>query len=83
MKELWLPTQVDSVRRQCSREVMGYVTNGDFSFTEAQSTGVGYVALQSIWLLIHNSANKAGLVLTRNTTSRQYRYAELEIICDL
>jgi len=83
MKELWLPTQVDGVRRQCSRQVMGYVKHGDFSFTEAQSSGVGYVALQSIQLLILNSANKAGLVLTRNTTSRQYRYAELEVICDV
>lgn len=83
MKELWLPTQIDSVRRQCSREVMGYVKHGDFSFTEAQSYGVGYVALQSLQLLILNSANNAALVLTRNTTSRQYRYAELEVICDV
>ncbi|XP_077289093.1 POP1 ribonuclease P/MRP subunit [Arctopsyche grandis] len=83
MRELWLSSNLDNVRNQCSRETIGYVVKGDFSFTEAKSAGVGYVALKSLEILLKKRTSNKTLVLVRNTLSRQYRYASLDIICDV
>lgn len=83
MQELWLPSDIKNVRHQCSRETIGYVVKGDFCFSDAKSVGIGYVALKSILSLLGKSSTNKNLVLVRNTLSRQYRYAFIEIIPDM
>lgn len=77
MRELWLPSNITTVRNTCLRPLMGYVCKGDFSFTEAKSVGVGYVALPALIELIKSGLNK---VLIRNSTSRKYRLAKIMVI---
>ncbi|XP_037970774.2 ribonucleases P/MRP protein subunit POP1 [Plutella xylostella] len=77
MRELWLPSNINNVRNTCSREVMGYLSQGAFSFSEANSCGVGYVAYNALSLLVQNGFN---YVLVRNTSSFKYRIAKLQII---
>ncbi|XP_046969059.1 ribonucleases P/MRP protein subunit POP1 [Vanessa cardui] len=77
MRELWLPSNVESVRNKGIREVMGYVSQGAFSFSEANICGIGYVAYNAIMKLDDNYSNK---VLVRCTTSRKYRLANIHIV---
>lgn len=95
MRELWLPTTVQTVRGQCSREVCGYVTQADFSLSEATVAGVAYVTLMGVKKMLaaaekggncqnnrkkrKRSAPEACRVLVRETTSRQYRLATLRV----
>ncbi|KZC07365.1 Ribonucleases P/MRP protein subunit POP1, partial [Dufourea novaeangliae] len=76
MSELYLP-DCKNVRYSCDREIMGYLTEGDFSFAEAKGVGLGYVTLNSLMTLINE---KYSFVLVRNTQTRQYRITRLEII---
>ncbi len=82
IRELWLPENpTTSVRNQCSREVLGFVTFSNFSFIEATVTGTGYVALNSLAKLIKNCGKAKGQlrVMVRSTTSRQYRLARVKV----
>ncbi|XP_076281609.1 POP1 ribonuclease P/MRP subunit [Lasioglossum baleicum] len=76
MSQLYLP-DYDVVRCSCDREVMGYVTTGDFSFAQAKGIGLGYTTLNSLLELMNK---KYPFVLVRNTQTRQYRIAKLEVI---
>ncbi|KAH9630434.1 hypothetical protein HF086_016972 [Spodoptera exigua] len=77
MRELWLSSQIETVRKVGAREVMGYVVQGAFSFTEARSCGVGYIAYNALKHLLDTGINQ---VLVRNPTSRKYRLANIVII---
>ncbi|KAH8394480.1 hypothetical protein KR222_011376 [Zaprionus bogoriensis] len=85
MCRLWLPTDPaetrDSVRRQCSREVCGYVSSAAFSFVEATSCGVGYITALSLRQLLQRDAGKAqpALCLVRDADSRDYRFARFQL----
>lgn len=76
MSELYLP-KCTEVRYSCDREVMGYITLGDFSFSRAKGIGIGYIALPSLLRMIDEKSN---IVLVRNIQTRQYRLAELNIL---
>ncbi|XP_026479696.1 ribonucleases P/MRP protein subunit POP1-like [Ctenocephalides felis] len=78
MKELWLPEKIPTVRNQCSREVMGYVTQGGFSFTQHAGLCLGFVTLRSLIQLRSLFSNN--IVLVRNTTSRKYSFASINVI---
>lgn len=78
MSKLYLP-DCTKVRNSCNREVMGYITLGNFSLTEAKGIGLGYVTIQSVIAMI---ARESNIVLVRNNRSRQYRIARLEILFD-
>lgn len=77
MRELWIPSKIDAVRKVCSRDTMGYVAQGAFSFTEAESCGIGYIAYNALYELIAASQNQ---VLVRNPSSNKYNLARIEII---
>ncbi|KAJ0178221.1 hypothetical protein K1T71_006044 [Dendrolimus kikuchii] len=77
MRELWLPSNVEVVRFGGIREVIGYVSQGSFSFTEARNCGVGYIAYNALNVLLKSNINQ---VLTRNTTTRKYRLAEIRVV---
>lgn len=76
MSKLHLPECTD-VRYSCDREVMGYLTIGHFSFSEAKGIGIGYVTLASLLKMIDE---KSDIVLVRNTQTRQYRLAKLNVL---
>lgn len=76
ISELYLPKCAE-VRHSCDREVMGYITLGDFSFSQAKGIGIGYITLISLLEMINKRSN---IVLVRNTQTRQYRLAELNIL---
>jgi ribonuclease P/MRP protein subunit POP1 len=83
---LWLP-QTQTVKESCSRTVIGFITKGDFSFTESNGAGQGYVVLSGLKQLVAlyerklREGNKlaAPWVLVRNPTSLQYRFGVLNI----
>ncbi|KAI8426181.1 hypothetical protein MSG28_005116 [Choristoneura fumiferana] len=77
MQELWVPSGIDNVRFSSSREVIGYLSQGTFSFSEARSCGVGFVAYNALNTLLKSGLNE---VLIRNTTSRKFRLASLNVI---
>lgn len=77
MRELWLPSDVKTVRFSTSREILGFISQGAFSFSEAKSCGIGYVAYNALSALIELGHNK---VLIRNSTSRKYRLAHVQIV---
>lgn len=86
MRDLWLPKQTTtSVRHQCSREVLGYLTHGAFSLSEATVAGVGYITLQGLRKLVATSDKVMGhkkggcQVLVRGTQTRHYRLASLAV----
>ncbi|CAH1968285.1 unnamed protein product [Acanthoscelides obtectus] len=79
MRKLWLP-ETKTLRHSCSREVMGFVKQGGFSFLLSKSKGIGYIASCSLEkLLFLKCKNK---VLIRNTNSKQYRLGILDVIID-
>ncbi|XP_033224394.1 ribonucleases P/MRP protein subunit POP1 [Belonocnema kinseyi] len=76
MEELSLP-ECKRVRFSCDREIMGFVEQGGFCLSEAKGVGRGYVVFEALKGLI---SKKRDLVLIRNTQSRQYRFASLEVL---
>ncbi|XP_017054754.1 ribonucleases P/MRP protein subunit POP1 [Drosophila ficusphila] len=90
MCRLWLPSDPaemrDSVRRQCSRLVFGYVRTAGFSFTEAQVCAVGYVTPLGLQQLINELPKSSDhrrqpplQCLVRDPDSRDYRWAGFQI----
>ncbi|KAI8033962.1 hypothetical protein M5D96_013294 [Drosophila gunungcola] len=87
MCRLWLPTDPaemrGSVRRQCSRQVFGYVSSAGFSFTEALACAVGYVTTGGLQQLIGElqapSSKGPLMCLVRDPDSRDYRWASFQI----
>ncbi|KAJ8966007.1 hypothetical protein NQ314_003785 [Rhamnusium bicolor] len=79
MRKLWLP-ETTTIRQSCSREVIGFVRDGDFSFLLGQSKALGYIAMSALPNLL--SLKSKGKVLIRNTNSKQYRIGILEIITE-
>lgn len=73
LRSLYFP-KPESIRNSCSRNVIGYVTNGDYSFIGAKCCAVGYITLQSLFLVQNQ------YVLVRDRNSRQYRSAILNVI---
>nr|XP_023012368.1 ribonucleases P/MRP protein subunit POP1 [Leptinotarsa decemlineata] len=77
MRKLWLP-EAKNIRHSCSREVMGYVRHGDFSFLVGRSKALGYITSGALEKLLSLKCNNK--VLVRNTNSRQYRLGTLEVV---
>lgn len=94
MQELWLVNteKIGSIKNSCSRETAGFVTKGDFSFTEARGCGVGYITFASLKPLMerwfkHTSSERQEclktsgvLVLVRSPKSFQFRLAKMNLI---
>lgn len=81
MQELWLRTWPDKVRDQCSREVIGYLTQAHFSFVKAKCAGIGYITMDGLRELIKVMRRSKGAinVLVRNPSSVNYHKAILNI----
>ncbi|XP_063155607.1 ribonucleases P/MRP protein subunit POP1 [Candoia aspera] len=76
---LW-PHPLPDVVSHCSRVLLGFVTQGDFSLASGCGEGLGFVSLTGfLQMLIDQPADKKGLVLLRNPASLQYRFARLSV----
>ncbi|XP_053687463.1 ribonucleases P/MRP protein subunit POP1 [Sabethes cyaneus] len=83
MKELWLPSVPASIRNQCSRECIGYVTQSSFSLTEGKVTAVGYIGSRGLEKLFKVCTKGSFKVLIRGTKTRCYRFATLKVRLEL
>ena len=73
--------QEKTLSGSCSREMIGFVTSGHFSLAIGCGFAVGYCALPGlVKLLSIDSRTEGVLVLVRNTTTQQYRFACLDIV---
>ncbi|XP_056378334.1 ribonucleases P/MRP protein subunit POP1 [Hyla sarda] len=76
---LW-PSPLPEVTSHCSRLLLGYVTQGDFSMAMGCGEALGFVSLTGLThMLSGQPQDQTGLVLIRNPTSFQYRFAKLTI----
>lgn len=78
INDLWL-LKNDNIKNSCSREVFGFLSKGNFSFSESCGVGIGYVTLGGIIKLAKSATCAQPLVLIRNTTSLNYKFAKLQI----
>ncbi|XP_066248711.1 ribonucleases P/MRP protein subunit POP1 [Euwallacea similis] len=79
MRKLWLP-EPQTIKDSCTRPVMGFIKHGAFSFTSGNSRGLGYIAADALKALA--GLTRRNRVLVRDTNSRVYRLAKLDIIVD-
>lgn len=80
MNEMWLPSLPKAIRQQCSRQVIGYLTQAHFSFVKAKVAGVGYITMNGLRNLLKISPKSGSpKVLIRDTSSANYRKATLKI----
>ncbi|XP_064409906.1 ribonucleases P/MRP protein subunit POP1 [Latimeria chalumnae] len=76
---LW-PEPLPNVTLHCSRTLIGFVTQGDFSLAAGCGEALGFVSLTGLLHMLSNQpAMKRGIVLIRNPASLQYRFAKLII----
>ena len=82
MRNLWVPEKIDNVKESCSRTVIGFVTNGNFSYRIGKMVGLGFIAASAFKVLFQKDtlqANQRSLVLVRETHSAQYNFAQISI----
>ncbi|XP_049958861.1 ribonucleases P/MRP protein subunit POP1 [Schistocerca serialis cubense] len=81
MRELWMPN-AKTVRKSCSREIIGFIYKGGFSFSDGIGMGLGYIPLPALLSFIKSPYLLKPWILVRNKNSQQYRYAMLHIHCE-
>ncbi|XP_036395476.1 ribonucleases P/MRP protein subunit POP1 [Megalops cyprinoides] len=76
---LW-PDPLPSVTSHCSRVTLGWVTQGDFTLSAGCGEALGFVSLTGLLhMLPEQPPDLRGLVLLRNPSSLQYRFAKINI----
>ncbi|XP_004640117.1 ribonucleases P/MRP protein subunit POP1 [Octodon degus] len=76
---LW-PGALPAVTTHCSRGLLGYVTQGDFSMAVGSGEALGFVSVTGLLhVLSSQPAAERGLVLLRPPASPQYRFARIAI----
>ncbi|XP_054446283.1 ribonucleases P/MRP protein subunit POP1 [Pteronotus mesoamericanus] len=76
---LWAGPLPD-VTSHCSRVLLGFVTQGDFSMAVGCGEALGFVSLTGLLDMLHGQlAAERGLVLLRPPASLQYRFARIAI----
>ncbi|XP_060099432.1 ribonucleases P/MRP protein subunit POP1 [Heteronotia binoei] len=74
---LW-PEPLPDVTSHCSRVLLGFVAQGDFSLAFGCGEALGFVSLTGLLrMLLNQPEDQRGLVLLRNPASLQYRFARL------
>ncbi|XP_004370802.1 ribonucleases P/MRP protein subunit POP1 [Trichechus manatus latirostris] len=69
-----------AVTSHCSRVLLGFVTQGDFSMAVGCGEALGFVSLTGLLdMLSRQPADERGLVLLRPPASLQYRFARIAI----
>lgn len=76
---LW-PGPLPDVTAHCSRVLLGFVTQGDFSMAVGGGEALGFVSLTGLLdMLAGQAAAERGLVLLRPPASAQYRLARVAV----
>ncbi|TSK20265.1 Ribonucleases P/MRP protein subunit POP1 [Bagarius yarrelli] len=76
---LWTE-QLPNISSHCTRMTIGWVMQGDFSLATGTGEALGFISLLGfLQTLLIQSADQRGIVLLRNPTSLQYRFARLHI----
>ncbi|XP_068093814.1 ribonucleases P/MRP protein subunit POP1 [Hyperolius riggenbachi] len=76
---LW-PSTLPDVSAHCSRVLLGFVTQGDFSMAAGCGEALGFVSLTGLMhMLLRQVGDRTGTVLIRNPSTLQYRFAKLTI----
>lgn len=76
---LW-PGPLPDVTAHCSRVLLGFVTQGDFSMAAGGGEALGLVSLTGLLAMLSGQAvAERGLVLLRPPASPQYRLARLAV----
>lgn len=85
MCEMWLPKKPTTIRNQCSRQVIGYLTNSRFTFSEGKISGIGYITkngLNSLLNVFHKFKGLNPFFLTRATNSKCFYLARFDVRID-
>ncbi|XP_028835953.1 ribonucleases P/MRP protein subunit POP1 isoform X2 [Denticeps clupeoides] len=76
---LW-PDPLPSVTSHCSRVTLGWATQGDFSLSAGCGEALGFVSVTGlVHTMLKQPAEQRGLVLLRNPSSLQYRFAKINV----
>lgn len=76
---LW-PDPLPSVTSHCSRVILGWVTQGDFSLSAGCGEALGFVSVAGLLnTLINQPREHRGMLLLRNPASLHYRFAKINI----
>lgn len=70
-----------SVVSHCSRPTLGWVRQGDFSLSAGRGEALAFISLSGLlhMMMIQHPQHQRSLVLLRNPSSLQYRYAHVYI----
>jgi ribonuclease P/MRP protein subunit POP1 len=77
-EELWIG-DFNTVRHSSKREIFGFITAANMSYTIGGYLGFGYVSLRGL-LKWKELKNPKSLALTREVSSTQYRFSSLAIL---
>lgn len=71
-------SNVNTLIGSCTRDVIGFVTSAQYSLSRGYGVGIGYCALPGLARLL--LTGREGMVLVRNTSSQQYRFAYISVL---
>uniref|UniRef100_A0A8C3WUC3 POP1 homolog, ribonuclease P/MRP subunit n=1 Tax=Catagonus wagneri TaxID=51154 RepID=A0A8C3WUC3_9CETA len=76
---LW-PGPLPAVTSHCSRVLLGFVTQGDFSMAVGSGEALGFASLTGLLAVLSSQPGaERGLVLLRPPASLQYRFARIAV----
>ncbi|GFO09978.1 ribonucleases p/mrp protein subunit pop1-like [Plakobranchus ocellatus] len=71
----------ESILGSTTRKIIGYVRNGDFDLSTGRGLGFGFCSVAALLTLIEKQKERKDcLVLVRNPTSLQYRFASISLL---
>uniref|UniRef100_A0A8C1UY49 POP1 homolog, ribonuclease P/MRP subunit n=1 Tax=Cyprinus carpio TaxID=7962 RepID=A0A8C1UY49_CYPCA len=74
------PAPLPSVLSHCSRLTLGWVTQGDFSLAAGCGEALAFISVSGLLhTILQQPQEQRGLVLLRNPSSLQYRFARISI----
>ena len=70
------------LRKGCSRELLGWIVNGGYSYRKGCEIGEGLITLRGLlcWKQCFNKMSES-FVFVREPSSLQYRRATMKVIC--
>lgn len=79
LRGVW-PQPLPSVVSHCSRPTLGWVQQGDFSLAAGRGEALAFISVTGLLhMLLQQPQEQRGVVLLRNPSSLQYRYARISI----
>lgn len=74
--------KTSSIIESTSRGIIGFVKEGDFDLGTGQGLGFGFCSVAALLTLVEKQKDRRNcLVLVRNPTSLQYRFATITLLC--